>query len=55
VLRFFSPDKLALTHAFRAFMRFFFYGLDKEIDWSAQPRFCDKELAGVMRCQRRNR
>ena len=41
------PWKLALTHAFRAFMRFFFYGLYKEIDWSARPRFCDKELAGI--------
>ncbi len=36
---------MALTHAFRAFMAFYFPELSKEIDWSRRPRFLDKELA----------
>lgn len=41
------PWKAALTHAFRAFMAFFFAGLSAQIDWSKRPRFRDKELAGI--------
>lgn len=41
------PWKLALTHAFRAFMAFFFAELCTQIDWSKRPRFRDKELAGI--------
>ncbi|NYE61837.1 hypothetical protein FHW58_003044 [Duganella sp. 1224] len=41
------PWKAALTHAFRAFMDFFFSDLCKEIDWSRRPRYRDKELAGI--------
>lgn len=42
------PWKAALSHAFRAFMEFFFSELCKEIDWSRRPRFRDKELASVV-------
>jgi hypothetical protein len=42
------PWKAALTHAFRAFMVFFFGELCVQIDWSKRPRFRDKELAGIM-------
>ncbi|WP_157200800.1 hypothetical protein [Massilia sp. Root351] len=45
--RFDLPWKLALTHAFRAFMAFFFADLCAQIDWSGRPRFRDKELAGI--------
>jgi hypothetical protein len=45
--RYDSPWKAALTHAFRAFMRFFFPVLSAEIDWTKRPRFRDKELAGI--------
>lgn len=41
------PWKAALTHAFRAFMAFFFGELCVQIDWSKRPRFRDKELAGI--------
>jgi hypothetical protein len=41
------PWKTALTHAFRAFMVFFFAELSAQIDWSKRPRFRDKELAGI--------
>ena len=41
------PWKVALTHAFRAFMAFFFPELCAQIDWSVRPRFRDKELAGI--------
>lgn len=41
------PWKSALTHAFRAFMTFFFAELAGQIDWSKRPRFRDKELAGI--------
>jgi len=41
------PWKIALTHAFRAFMSFFFTELSKQIDWTKRPRFRDKELAGI--------
>ncbi|TFW16471.1 DUF4351 domain-containing protein [Duganella callida] len=41
------PWKAALTHAFRAFVRFFFPELYAQIDWSQRPRFRDKELAGI--------
>ncbi|MYM72258.1 DUF4351 domain-containing protein [Duganella sp. FT134W] len=41
------PWKAALTHAFRAFMAFFFGELCGQIDWSKRPRFRDKELAGI--------
>ncbi|MCE3264588.1 MAG: hypothetical protein K0R43_3667 [Pseudoduganella sp.] len=34
-----------LTHAFRAFMAFYFAELSAQIDWSRRPRFLDKELA----------
>lgn len=40
-----SPWKEALTHAFHAFMAFYFADLCGEIDWSHRPRFLDKELA----------
>lgn len=39
--------KAGLTHAFRAFMRFFFPDLAAQIDWRKRPRFRDKELAGI--------
>lgn len=42
------PWKAALTHAFRAFMEFFFSELCLQIDWSRRPRFRDKELASVV-------
>lgn len=42
------PWKAALTHAFRAFMEFFFSELCTQIDWSKRPRFRDKELASVV-------
>lgn len=42
------PWKATLTHAFRAFMVFFFGELCVQIDWSKRPRFRDKELAGIM-------
>ena len=42
------PWKAALTHAFRAFMAFFFSELCTQIDWSKRPRFRDKELASLM-------
>jgi hypothetical protein len=42
------PWKAALTHAFRAFMEFFFSELCTKIDWSKRPRFRDKELASVV-------
>jgi hypothetical protein len=42
------PWKAALTHAFRAFMAFFFGELCAQIDWSKRPLFRDKELAGIM-------
>ncbi|MYN38415.1 DUF4351 domain-containing protein [Duganella sp. FT109W] len=45
--RYDSPWKAALTHAFRAFMCFFFRELAAEIDWTKRPRFRDKELAGI--------
>lgn len=38
---------VALTHAFRPFITFFFPQLCSQIDWSARPRFRDKELAAV--------
>jgi hypothetical protein len=41
------PWKAALTHAFHAFMAFFFVDLCVQIDWSKRPRFRDKELAGI--------
>ena len=41
------PWKTALTHAFRAFMSFFFPELSAQIDWTKRPRFRDKELAGI--------
>jgi len=41
------PWKAALTHAFHAFMDFFFPELSPQIDWSKRPRFRDKELAGI--------
>jgi hypothetical protein len=41
------PWKAALTHAFRAFMAFFFTDLCARIDWTVRPRFRDKELAGI--------
>lgn len=34
-----------LTHAFHAFMAFYFNELCTQIDWSRRPRFLDKELA----------
>ena len=40
-----SPWKDVLTHAFHAFMRFYFGDLCSLIDWSRRPRFLDKELA----------
>ncbi|XLZ68446.1 DUF4351 domain-containing protein [Massilia sp. SR12] len=43
--RYDSPWKLVLTHAFRAFMDFYFPDLSAQIDWSRRPRFLDKELA----------
>ncbi|HEY0586074.1 MAG TPA: DUF4351 domain-containing protein [Pseudoduganella sp.] len=43
--RFDSPWKVVLTHAFHAFMSFYFAELEKQIDWSRRPRFLDKELA----------
>jgi hypothetical protein len=43
--RYDSPWKAALTHAFRAFMAFFYPDLYARIDWSRRPRFLDKELA----------
>lgn len=45
--RYDSPWKAALTHAFRAFMAFFYRDLYPLIDWSRRPRFLDKELAQV--------
>ena len=41
------PWKAALTHAFHAFMDFFFPELATQINWSRRPRFRDKELAGI--------
>ncbi|NYE61639.1 hypothetical protein FHW58_002846 [Duganella sp. 1224] len=41
------PWKTALTHAFRAFMSFYFAELSTQIDWAQRPRFRDKELAGI--------
>src|SRR5450830_955465 len=41
------PWKSALTHAFRAFMAFFFAELSAQIDWSKRPRSRDKELVGI--------
>jgi hypothetical protein len=41
------PWKTALTHAFRAFMDFFFPDLCAQIDWARRPRFRDKELVGI--------
>jgi hypothetical protein len=41
------PWKAAMTHAFRAFMAFFFPEFCSQIDWSTPPRFRDKELAGL--------
>ena len=41
------PWKAALTHAFHAFVDFFFPELSPQIDWSKRPRFRDKELAGI--------
>jgi hypothetical protein len=41
------PWKAALTHAFRAFMGFFFPDLCAQIDWGRRPHFRDKELAGI--------
>jgi len=43
--RYDSPWKEVLTHAFHAFMDFYFAGLCAQIDWSRRPRFLDKELA----------
>lgn len=45
--RYDSPWKAALTHAFRAFITFFFPDIDAAIDWSKPQRFRDKELAGI--------
>lgn len=45
--RYDSPWKAALTHAFRAFMRFFFAEVAQQIDLTKWPRFRDKELAGL--------
>ncbi|WP_228895173.1 DUF4351 domain-containing protein [Pseudoduganella aquatica] len=45
--RFDLPWKRALTHAFRAFMAFFFAELCIQIDWSKRPRLRDKELASI--------
>lgn len=42
-----SPWKDVLTHAFQAFMTFYFGALCGQIDWSRRPRFLDKELAQV--------
>jgi hypothetical protein len=42
-----SPWKAALTHAFRAFMEFYFRELYAQIDWTKRPRFRDKELAQI--------
>lgn len=42
--RFDSPWKAALTHAFRAFMAFYFPELHAQIDWSKPLRFLDKEF-----------
>jgi hypothetical protein len=41
------PWKIAIAHAFRDFMDFFFPALGVQIDWTQQPRFRDKELAGT--------
>jgi len=41
------PWKAALTHAFHAFMVFFFPDLATQINWSRRPRFRDKELAEI--------
>lgn len=46
--RYDSPWKAVLTHAFRAFMTFFFAELSAGIDWSRRPRFRDKELAKLL-------
>ncbi|HEY1148522.1 MAG TPA: DUF4351 domain-containing protein [Pseudoduganella sp.] len=40
-----SPWKTALTHAFRAFLAFYFPAQCAQIDWRKRPRFLDKELA----------
>jgi len=40
-----SPWKDVLTHAFHAFMAFYFGDLCARIDWTRRPRFLDKELA----------
>lgn len=45
--RFDMSWKVALSHAFRAFMDFFFSELAARIDWSKRPRFRDKELAAI--------
>jgi hypothetical protein len=42
-----SPWKAALTHAFRAFMEFYFRELYAQIDWTKRPRFRDTELAQI--------
>jgi hypothetical protein len=42
------PWKAALTHAFRAFVEFFFSELCVQVDWSKRPRFRDKELASIV-------
>jgi hypothetical protein len=43
--RYDMPWKMAITHAFRAFMAFFFPELCFRIDWAKRRRFRDKELA----------
>ena len=42
-----SPWKAALTHAFHAFMIFYFEELCAQIDWSKRPLFRDKELSKI--------
>ena len=42
-----SPWKGALSHAFSAFMAFFFAEQHRQIDWSFQPHFRDKELEQI--------
>ncbi|NVM79867.1 hypothetical protein FHW83_005709 [Duganella sp. SG902] len=41
------PWKIAMAHAFPAFMAFFFADLHAKIDWTKRPRFRDKELAKI--------
>lgn len=45
--RFDMAWKVAISHAFRPFLAFFFPELGARIDWSRRPRFRDKELAAI--------